>query len=274
MPAKKRKKKRRKIAVGPRTVAAVLVFIVALAVVLTGRIGRHASPDRGDKVPPGSWDYGIDLSHHNAGPIRWDSIYVLTDRPRHTVRNPFDAKEIRPVRFVCLKATEGTSLRDKDFETRWKEAARNGMPRCAYHFFRSSKDGALQAEHFIRSVGSLRKNDLPPVLDIETLHRGCTKQQLNERALQWLQAVEAHYGKTPVVYTGASFAKDHLGKEITERYPLWIAHYRKDRPAYKGWTLWQCTDRAVVKGVPGKVDLSVLPAGTSMVRGRKAPSSR
>ncbi|MBR4755309.1 MAG: hypothetical protein IK076_00030 [Bacteroidales bacterium] len=54
--------------------------------------------------------------------------------------------------------------------------------------------------------------------------------------------------------------KDYLNKEIREGYPVWVAHYEKDSPAHEGWTFWQFTDRAVVKGVPGKVDLSVTKA--------------
>ncbi len=256
----KRRRKARKRVLGPWAVAGILAAIALLALLLSGVLWRKTLPGTGAPVPPGSWEYGIDLSHNNRGPVAWDSLYVMTDPRGRTVCDPFRAKDIKPVRFVYIKATEGLSFRDRDFDENWKQAGRAPLQRGAYHFFRSSKDGAAQAAHFIRTVGPLRHRDLPPVLDIETVHRGCTKKLLNERALQWLKAVEAHYGKKPLVYTGASFAKDWLGKEITEQYPLWIAHYGKDRPGYDDWTLWQCTDRAVVKGVPEPVDLSVRPA--------------
>ena len=258
----KHRRKRKKAAqpLSGWAVAGILAAIVFLAILLSGVIGRKKSPESGDRVPPGSWEYGIDLSHNNRGPIAWDSLYVMTDRGGRTVRDPFNAKDIKPVRFVYLKATEGASFRDRDFAANWKAAGRAPLERGAYHFFRSSRDGGVQAAHFIRTVGPLRARDLPPVLDIETVHKGCTKKMLNERALQWLKAVEKHYGKKPVVYSGASFAKDWLGKEITDHYPVWVAHYRKDRPAYEGWLLWQCTDRAVVAGIPEPVDLSVRPA--------------
>lgn len=125
-------------------------------------------------------------------------------------------------------------------------------------FFRSSKDGKIQAELFIKTVGDLRFKDLPPVLDIETIHRGGSMKKLNEEALKWLETIEGHYGKKPIVYTGSSFARDWLSKRITDNYPVWIAHYEKDRPDFDDWTFWQFTDKAVVKGVPGPVDLSVM----------------
>jgi lysozyme len=96
------------------------------------------------------------------------------------------------------------------------------------------------------------------VLDIETIHRGCTKKLLNERALKWLKTVEAHYGVRPVVYASATFAKDNLCDEIRNDYEIWVAHYGKDRPSYEGWTWWQFTDKGVVHGVPGFVDINVV----------------
>lgn len=237
--------------------AGVLVLLFALAIPFH-RQGRLGGDESGAKVPPGNWSFGIDISHNNEGRIVWDSLFVMVDSKGRTVRNPYKAKEIKPVSFVFIKATEGGTFKDKDFKDNWRAAERAGIKRGAYHFFRSSKDGEAQARHFIKVVGKLRKGDLPPVLDIETIHKGCSKKLLNERALQWLKAVESHYGRKPVVYSGASFAKDYLCKEIREGYPVWIAHYKRDRPSYEGWTWWQFTDRALVHGIPGPVDLNVM----------------
>ncbi len=32
-------------------------------------------------------------------------------------------------------------------------------------------------------------------------------KKLNEEALKWLETIEGHYGKKPIVYAGASFAR-------------------------------------------------------------------
>ena len=98
------------------------------------------------------------------------------------------------------------------------------------------------------------------MLDIETVHKGWSRKELNAEALEWLREIERHYGRKPIVYTGASFAKDCLSREITDNYPVWIAHYGRDLPSFEGWRWWQFTDKAVVKGVPGRVDLNVTPA--------------
>lgn len=255
---RRKKRKPKKVNIGVWTavgIAASVILALAVMFISQGGGGGH---ETGAKVPPGDWRYGIDISHHNAGDIVWDSLYVLTDKRGKTIRDHHLAKDIRSVSFVFIKATEGVSMVDKDFKRNWQDAGRSGLRRGAYHFFRSSKDGEAQARLFIKTVGDLRFKDLPPVLDIETIHRGGSMKKLNEEALKWLETIEGHYGKKPIVYTGSSFARDWLSKRITDNYPVWIAHYEKDRPDFDGWTFWQFTDRAVVKGVPGPVDLSVM----------------
>ena len=255
---RRKKRKPRKVNIGVWTavgIAASVILALAVMFISQGGGGGH---ETGAKVPPGDWRYGIDISHHNAGDIVWDSLYVLTDKRGKTIRDHHLAKDIRPVSFVFIKATEGVSMVDKDFKRNWQDAGRSGLRRGAYHFFRSSKDGKAQARLFIKTVGDLRFKDLPPVLDIETIHRGGSMKKLNEEALKWLETIDGHYGKKPIVYTGSSFARDWLSKRITDNYPVWIAHYEKDRPDFDGWTFWQFTDKAVVKGVPGPVDLSVM----------------
>lgn len=255
---RRKKRKPKKVNIGVWTavgIAASVILALAVMFISQGGGGGH---ETGAKVPPGDWRYGIDISHHNAGDIVWDSLYVLTDKRGKTIRDHHLAKDIRPVSFVFIKATEGVSMVDKDFKRNWQDAGRSGLRRGAYHFFRSSKDGEAQARLFIKTVGDLRFKDLPPVLDIETIHRGGSMKKLNEEALKWLETIEGHYGKKPIVYTGSSFARDWLSKRITDNYPVWIAHCEKDRPDFDGWTFWQFTDKAVVKGVPGPVDLSVM----------------
>lgn len=255
---RRKKRKPKKVNIGVWTavgIAASVILALAVMFISQGGGGGH---ETGAKVPPGDWRYGIDISHHNAGDIVWDSLYVLTDKRGKTIRDHHLAKDIRPVSFVFIKATEGVSMVDKDFKRNWQDAGRSGLRRGAYHFFRSSKDGEAQARLFIKTVGDLRFKDLPPVLDIETIHRGGSMKKLNEEALKWLETIEGHYDKKPIVYTGSSFARDWLSKRITDNYPVWIAHYEKDRPDFDGWIFWQFTDKAVVKGVPGPVDLSVM----------------
>ena len=234
-----------------------VVALAALALLLAIPYLGMRGGETGAPLPPGAYHYGIDISHHNGKDIVWDSLLVMTDRLGRTTRSLKKASSFHPVSFVFIKATEGTSHLDRHFRENWDQASRHGLKRGAYHFFRTSRDPLAQAKHYIETVGPLRHGDFPPVLDVETMHLGCTRQELNQGVLLWLQTVEKHYGRKPVIYTGDRFLTDFLDPEISGHYPLWIAHYGVSAPDTDAWTWWQFTDRAVVYGVPGRVDLSV-----------------
>ena len=256
-PARKpvrRKKADRKWKVSPWLVAGLILLVAAGVLYPYIRYGKFAS--EGAPVPEGARSFCVDLSHHNSG-IVWDSLRVVVDRTGRTTKDLLHAKSIYPVTTVIIKATEGEKFTDRRFDEYWEEAGKRSYPRGAYHFFRSSRNPDKQAQHYISKV-NLRHSDLPPVLDVETMHEGCTKKELNEKVLVWLKAVEKHYGRKPIVYTSDSYARDILSTEITQHYPMWIARYNKKEPRFTSWTMWQFTDKAVLYGASGYVDLSVI----------------
>ena len=256
-PARKtvrRRKAAHKWKVSPWLIAGLVLLVAAGVLYPYIRYGKFAS--EGASVPDGARSFCVDLSHHNSG-IVWDSLKVVVDRTGRTTKDLLHAKSIYPVSSVILKATEGEKFTDRRFDEYWEEAGKRSYSRGAYHFFRSSRDPSKQAAQYISKV-KLRHSDLPPVLDVETMHEGCTKQELNEKVLVWLQAVEKHYGRKPIVYTSDSYARDILSPEITQHFPMWIARYNRSEPRFPSWTMWQFTDKAVLYGASGYVDLSVI----------------
>ena len=256
-PARKpvrRKKANRKWKVNPWLAAGLILALAAGVLYPYFRYGTFAS--EGAAIPDGAHAFCVDLSHHNTG-IVWDSLKVVVDRSGHTTKDLLRAKVIYPVSSVILKATEGEKFTDRKFAEYWEEAGKRSYPRGAYHFFRSSRNPERQAQHYISKV-TLRHSDLPPILDVETMHDGCSKQELNDKVLVWLRTVEKHYGRTPIVYTSDSYARDILSPEITRHYPMWIARYNRNQPKFSSWTMWQFTDKAVLYGASGYVDLSVI----------------
>jgi lysozyme len=250
----RKKKNTRQLRIGLWSIAAIIASLV-LCISLPYLFKGHKK-DSGARVPSGAYCYGIDISHYQTK-VNWDSLMVMTDSRRYTTTSTLHAKDISPVSFVFIKATEGSAMKDKYFRKHWKASERSGIRRGAYHFFRSSKDPELQASLFIKTVGRLKDGDLPPVLDIETIHKGCSKETLNRKALVWLKEVEKHYGKKPIVYSSSYFIRDILCKEIKDNYPIWVAHYETDKPMWKKWKIWQFSDKAVVYGIEGYVDLNV-----------------
>ena len=253
--ARRRKKKTAKLRLHPWAVCGALALLAACILYPYIRSGRFAST--GAAVPAGNRDFCVDFSHHNDA-IVWDSLKVVVDRRGRTTRDLLHAKSVFPVSTVILKATEGEKMVDKRFGEYWDEAGKREYRRGAYHFFRSSKDPERQAALYISTV-KLRHRDLPPVLDVETMHAGCSKEELNRNVLSWLRKVEEHYGRKPIVYTSDSYARDILSPDITANYPMWIARYNQKEPRFSGWTMWQFTDEAIVYGANGGyADLSVI----------------
>src|SRR3982751_4147087 len=93
---------------------------------------------------------GIDVSHYQ-GTINWPQVAG------------------GDVVFCFVKATEGINVVDPFFAKNWAGSAAAGLTRGAYHFGRPGSDAQAQARQFFKTVGALGPNDLPPVLDIETL---------------------------------------------------------------------------------------------------------
>ena len=257
---KRGRKKRKEKVVSVYWFAAVAVLTVLIFVVVPVLVSR-CTGETGVQVPEGHYGYAVDISKYQKG-IVWDSLMVLTDAQGHTMRDIKAATAIQRVRYVMVKATEGENHRDALFSDHWKRSAKAGYSRGAYHFFRSSKSPEKQAQNFIHTVGNIRHKDLPPILDVETIHAGCSNAELNRRLLVWLGIIEEHYGRRPIIYTGDAFLRERLSAEIFEHYPIWIARYGSgsnlEAPRFKNWMMWQFTDHATVYGIPTPCDLSVV----------------
>ena len=208
----------------------------------------------GAKLPEGEWSYGIDISHHQPI-VNWNNIKIYVDKDDRTVwRKKHSVKELS-IDYVIMKASEGETFKDRRFRRRWKKAYKFGYKRGAYHFFRPNKEASVQARNFIERVGDISQKDFPPILDIEVTDN-LPIDILNKRALEWLQIIEKHYGRKPIIYTNPYYLKNILSPDITQAYPIWVANYGVSRPNWERWHMWQFTDRALIKGV-GSVDLNV-----------------
>ncbi|MGV6849395.1 MAG: glycoside hydrolase family 25 protein [Marinibacterium sp.] len=169
------------------------------------------------------------------------------------------------VAFAYVKATEGGDILDPEFKTNWRNAARAGVPRGAYHYFYFCRPAAEQAQWFIRHVPR-DPNALPPVLDMEWNHTSptCRKRPssavVRAEAEHFLRILQAHYGKRPVLYTTVDFYRDtYIGR--LKGADFWLRSVagppQKTYPG-QGWRLWQYTGTGVVPGVKGPVDINVF----------------
>ncbi len=188
--------------------------------------------------------FGIDISHYQ-GTIQWDSVKNL----------PFD-KEIS---FVYIRATAGSDTEDKQFKTNWEQAKNRKIIRGAYHYYRPDENSLQQAQNFINTV-SLKKGDLPPVLDIEKQATVQSMKKLKKGLKKWLLKIEKHYGMQPIIYTPDVYYRNFLSDTSFHNYRFWIANYNKIlAPAHNAqWTFWQFSQRGKISGINHDVDFNVF----------------
>lgn len=184
---------------------------------------------------------GIDVSEYQ-GKIRWSYVDTIEEK--------------YPLRYVFIRATVGCDRVDRQFKRNWIGAKENKMIRGAYHYYRPNENSLEQAELFIKTV-TLKKGDLPPVLDIEKLPENQSIERLKIGLHRWLNAVEKHYGVRPIIYSGEKYYDDFLKEEFSD-YLFWIANYNFYREEIQEeWLFWQFTEKANVPGIDTSVDVNI-----------------
>ena len=120
--------------------------------------------------------------------------------------------------FAYIKATDGGDHLDPMFRKNWRAAKDAGLKRGAYHFFYWCRTAGEQADWFIRNVP--RDADaLPPVIDVEYNGELSCKKRLSrahvlEKMQVFMDKLERHYGKRPIIYTAPDFYRDNLKGEF------------------------------------------------------------
>lgn len=175
---------------------------------------------------------GIDVSKYQ-GVINWTKV----------------AKD-STIKFVYIKATEGTSIVDPRYKENVAGARKAGLLVGSYHLY-SGKTTAYQQFANFKKVVKKSEQDLVPVLDIEGHH----VHRLNmQRVDKLLELMEREYGAKPVIYTSERLYRVHLSGKKYSSYHIFIANYR-GTPSVR-YTLWQYTETGHVSGIKGFVDIS------------------
>jgi lysozyme len=232
----------------------IILFIVGVTAFALlhnqrARFVRYAA--FGIDIPVNYSIHGIDISKHQSV-IDWEDVSKM------------NIKNIK-IGFAFIKATEGVSLQDDQFDTNWAGAKSNNITRGAYHFFIPTRSGKMQAQNFINTV-RLKKNDLPPVLDVEQTN-GVSTIILHQQINEWLKLVKDTYKMKPIIYTNADFYQNYLAGKFDE-YPIWIAHYLvKNKPRINAkWLFWQHSESGRVNGIDAYVDFNVFNGDSAAFR--------
>lgn len=187
---------------------------------------------------------GIDISKYQ-GVINWEEL-----------------KKQSKIKFVYIKATEGTDYVDPRYHENIRNARKHGFKVGSYHFLSTRSAATTQFLNFIRTA-KREDQDLLPVIDVEYV-KPWSPQQLRDSIKVFADLLEDYYGCKPLIYTSEKFFTTNLGRAFSN-YPLFIAKYSNVQPSigYK-WILWQFADNGLfkaVKGNNGLVDMSRFNTG-------------
>lgn len=187
---------------------------------------------------------GIDISHwqsQNKPAINWPMV-----------------KEVAKVKYVFIKASEGTFEID-DFLASHREGARAvGLPYGFYHYIRAGVPGATQADYFLTSLAGDVGN-LPLVIDVE--EGAPTLIELRRCVDRIKERVD---GKEVMIYTRGSMWQELGGQSQTNPdfsdCLLWVSHPNATTPILPSdWTsydFWQINWTARLPGISGAVDVN------------------
>ncbi|OJF97325.1 glycoside hydrolase family 25 protein [Pararhizobium antarcticum] len=202
--------------------------------------------DFGVRTPHHHTVHGIDVSKWN-GDIEWP-----------TVRSS-------GVSFAFIKATEGKDVVDKRFHEYWQGARAAGLPYAPYHFYYFCSTADQQADWFIANVPKSAVS-LPPVLDVEWNGESKTcKYRPSPLTVQsemkvFMDRLEKHYGKRPIIYTSVDFHRDNLVGQFND-YHYWVravAQHPGEIYPERRWAFWQYTSTGTIPGITGDTDINVF----------------
>ncbi len=189
---------------------------------------------------------GVDVSSYQ-GEINWKAI------------------EKENITFAFIKATEGSSYKDRFFEKNIKNIAKTDIVAGAYHFLSFESDGKAQAENFIASVDK-RKIALPPVIDVELYGEYNVKppKASEVRAIldDMVAALYEEYGRYPIIYTNRRAYLLYISGEY-EECDIWMCDLVKKPtlPDEREWRFWQYSHTETLPGYKGDeahIDMNVF----------------
>lgn len=216
---------------------------------------------------------GIDVSSYQ-GLINWDMVAA-------------SGVQFAMIR-VGYRAT-ATGVLGEDTYARYnlQEAQRVGIKTGAYFFSTAVNEAEVMEEvAFVLDIISKYKITYPVVYDCEGYKNASNRHSVLDKMMRTVLAVRfldtmALSGYTPMFYSSKNDMTDsaYWDMNMLSRYKVWVAQYMADpfpiTPAstYAGvHSMWQYTDKALIAGINGAVDMDVAYFNYDGVADAKDPS--
>lgn len=162
------------------------------------------------------------------------------------------------IEVVYIKASQGSSWTDPDFQSNGEKAKAAGLDFGFYHFVTATTTAEAEQEaRFFASLITGMDYTCRPVMDFEEFS-GLSHTQINAIGKAFLEELESLTGVKPMLYTDA-YAANTLWEERFGAYPLWVANYDVSEPEvtsgiWSGWAGFQYGSGRV-DGISDTVDL-------------------
>lgn len=195
-------------------------------------------------------EFGIDISHHN-GVINYTKVAE------------------NGIKFIFIKATEGSTFVDPKFVTNYLGFKNTGVELGAYHFFRpGTSSPRTQAENLKNTLAKVNYfTDLKKpriALDLE-VNDNIDPVQLTTNLAYFMRNASSLLEirqEDIIIYTGKYFWEANISQNYDfTNHTLWVAHWTNNSvpnlpTGFKNWTYWQYSSRGHVDGIRGFVDLN------------------
>lgn len=161
------------------------------------------------------------------------------DISSHTTTNDWSGWKNAGIKFIYMKATEGTIYKNPQWANQYTGSYNNGFLRGSYHFANPSltNSGADQANYFIQNGGNWTNDGhtLPGAVDLEwnpykslangNMCYGLTQTQMTSWINDFVSTYKQKTGINPVIYTANAWWKTCVGSTNYSQNPLWLASY-------------------------------------------------
>ena len=187
--------------------------------------------------------YGIDISYHN-GEIDFSKIKSKVD-------------------FVIMRAGYGDETiesKEVKFDIYYEDAKKNNIPVGTYWYCYAltPEEALVEAKAFLERAKG-KKFEFPVYYDVEepsVLDTGY--DNVNDLINAFCGELEKNNYYCGL-YSSSNYLNNLISEEIKQKYAIWVAHWKVDKPSYEGpWGVWQYTSEGNMDGVESEyLDLNV-----------------
>lgn len=126
----------------------------------------------------------------------------------------WDAVSLQNIDFAFIRATEGESLEDKNFNDNFKGALAAGIEAAPLHDFSFTSSGKAQAEAFISTCGDKKDRQLPPVVQIRLYGKFVAVppeiDNVRKELSDFIDTVYEKYGLNPIIMSDEEIYSNYI----------------------------------------------------------------